>query len=214
MCKDATVELVRPTLDHLPAYADALTRGWSPDNLRPQVAEEQLARFSDDPETFIAGFDDPDAKGPPVILPDGSRVPRLPGVHRWIWQDGFCGTIGLRWQPGTEALPPHCPGHVGYAVVPWRRNRGLASAALIALLPEARAIGLRHIDITTAPENTASIRVIERAGGALIDRFQMAASLGGGECLLFRVALQGQGALTDTAWKSDSGEAIAGSRKG
>jgi len=35
-----------------------------------------------------------------------------------MWDGEFCGQIAFRWQPGTEALPPHCLGHVGYSVVP------------------------------------------------------------------------------------------------
>jgi predicted acetyltransferase len=42
-----------------------------------------------------------------------------------MWDGEFCGSIGLRWLPGTEELPPHCLGHIGYAVVPWKRRLGL-----------------------------------------------------------------------------------------
>ena len=39
-----TIELVKPALEHLPSYVDALQRGWSPDNGRPEVTEgEHLA---------------------------------------------------------------------------------------------------------------------------------------------------------------------------
>jgi len=41
-----------------------------------------------------------------------------------MWDDEFAGSIGFRWQPGTSALPPHCLGHIGYAVVPWKQGRG------------------------------------------------------------------------------------------
>ncbi|MEM7635024.1 MAG: GNAT family N-acetyltransferase [Pseudomonadota bacterium] len=183
------MELIRPTRKQLPAYVDALESGWSPDNLRPEAAQEQIDAISRNADRFLDELDDRHAKGEPVILPDGSRVPRLPGIRRWMWQDGFCGSIGLRWKPGTEELPSHCSGHVGYSVVPWRRQQGIASAALVALLPEARKTGLRHIEITTDPDNQASIRVIERAGGFLVERFQQDVSLGGGVALRFRINL-------------------------
>ncbi|WP_217898968.1 GNAT family N-acetyltransferase [Oceanicola sp. 22II-s10i] len=183
------MNLVIPTRQHLPDYLDALQRGWSPDNLRPEAAQAQIAAAKADPEAFLARFDDRSAEGPPIVLPDGSTTPRLPGFQRWIWQDGFCGTIGLRWQPGTEDLPPTCLGHIGYAVVPWRRDRGFATAALAGMLPGARSIGLRHVDLTTAPENAASIRVIEKCGGVLVERFDKPAALGGGPSLRFRIEL-------------------------
>lgn len=183
------MELMKPGLDLLQAYVAALGKGWSPDNLRPEAAQEQLARIAQDAEAFVASLDDRAAQGGPVTLPDGSTVPRLPGFSRWIWAGGFCGIIGLRWQPGTEALPPTCSGHIGYGVVPWRWGEGLASAALVALLPEARAIGLRHVDITTNAGNRASMRVIEKAGGVLVAIRPAPPALGGMETCLFRIRL-------------------------
>ncbi len=74
-----------------------------------------------------------------IRLPGGGEVPRLPGVVLWIWDGGFCGAINLRYQPGTEELPPHVSGHVGYAVVPWKQRQGHTTRALGLLLPIARA---------------------------------------------------------------------------
>ena len=94
-----------------------------------------------DASSFLAQQFDREAKGPPVKLPDGSTAQRLPGYRLWMWDNEVCGAIGFRWQPGTSALPPHVLGHVGYAVVPWKRRMGYATAALGQLLPRARADG-------------------------------------------------------------------------
>ncbi|MEM7213597.1 MAG: GNAT family N-acetyltransferase [Pseudomonadota bacterium] len=187
------MELVTPTIAKLPDYARALERGWSPDNLRPELATEQLVEISQDANAFVAGLQDNGSRDDEVVLPDGSRVPRLPSMRRWIWDAGFCGTIGLRWQAGTEALPPTCAGHIGYAVVPWRRNQGHASAALIAVLPMARAVGLNHVDLSTDPDNLASIRVMERAGAEFVERFRMSEPLGGREAVRYRIQLTSPG---------------------
>lgn len=181
--------LVRPTQRHLESYRSALKTGWSPDNLRPKAAEEQLAAIAADPKAFLDRMHDPEAKGPPVRLPDGSEVPRLPGLRRWIWQDGFCGSIGLRWQPGSTDLPPHCLGHIGYAVVPWRRGEGLATRALIECLPLAQSYGLTHVDLTTDPDNLGSIRVMEKAGARLVKTFTRVDALGGATSVLYRIDL-------------------------
>lgn len=178
-----------PARDLLDGYTAALERGWSPDNLRPQVAQEQLAAIQTDPQAFLARMDDPAGKGPPVTLPDGSQVPRLPSLRRWIWQDGFCGSIGLRWQAGTDALPPTCLGHIGYAVVPWRRREGLATKALNQMLPIARIVGLRCVDLTVSAENIASIGVIKKAGGKYIHTFETPAALGSASDFLYRIDL-------------------------
>lgn len=116
-------------------------------------------------------------------------MPRLPGYRRWLWDGEFCGAIGLRWQPGTPALPPTCLGHIGYSVVPWKRGRGYATRALGLLLPEARREGLPYVELTTDAANVASRRVIEANGGVLVETFHKPAAHGGAEALRFRIAL-------------------------
>jgi predicted acetyltransferase len=182
--------LVRPGPEHLAGYVAALERGWSADNERgPEAAREELARIQTDAAAFLASMEDREANGPPVTLPDGSLAQRLPGFKRWLWDGDFCGSIGLRWQPGTTALPRHCLGHIGYAVVPWKQRRGYATSALRLILPEARAVGLAYVEITTDPDNIASRRVIEANGGILIERFIKPEQFGCKPGLRFRIAL-------------------------
>ena len=182
--------LVWPGERYLPSYVDALTRGWSPDNMREiEAAKEELAAIATDSHSFLASLVDRDAAGPPITLLDGSTAPRLPGYHRWMWDGDLCGSIGFRWQPGTTALPPYCLGHIGYSVVPWKRNRGYATAALRLFLPEARQEGLAFVELTTDRSNVASCRVIEACGGQLVETFVKPAQLGGSEGLRYRISL-------------------------
>ncbi len=183
------MELVWPTAQFLPGYVHALEQGWSPNNVRPEEGWEELARITRNPGAFLAEQVDREGKGPPIVLPDGTSVPRLPGYRRWMWDGEFCGTIGLRWQPGTTDLPPYCLGHIGYAVVPWKRRRGYATEALRLLLPAARAEGLAFVELTTDASNHASRRVIEANGGELAERFRKPDPYGGAESLRFRIAL-------------------------
>lgn len=184
------MDLVWPSSLHLPSYVAALERGWSPDNMRgAAAARDELASIATDPVAFIDSRVDREAKGPPITLPDGSLVPRLPGYHRWLWDGEFCGSIDFRWSPGTPALPPHCLGHIGYAVVPWKRGRGYATRALGLLLADSRGEGLAYVELTTDADNIASQRVIEANGGRLTEKFTKPVQFGARPGHRYRIQL-------------------------
>lgn len=184
------LSLRKPSRLELPRYKAALQAGWSPDNVRGRAAsEEQLQEIAADPDAFLASLDDPQARGGPIKMPDGSTIARLPGYQRWLWDGDFCGSIGFRWQAGSSELPEHVLGHIGYAVTPWKQRRGYATRALALLLPECRSQGLSHVYLTTTPDNPASQRVILANGGRLLRSFDKAPAYGGGEALLFRIDL-------------------------
>jgi len=182
------MQLVRPGPEHLASYVAALERGWSADNERGiEAAREELSRIQSDAAAFLASMEDREAKGPPITLPDGSSAKRLPSLRRWLWDGEFSGSIGLRWQPGTTALPRYCLGHIGYAIVPWKQQRGYAKSALHLILPEAKAVGLPFVEITTDPDNIASQRVIEANGGILVEHFTKPPQFGCKPGLRFRI---------------------------
>ena len=188
------MQILRPTIKELPSYKAALEQGWSPDNLRGTVAaREMLARLEADTDAFLASLEDREAKGPLVTLPDGTQMKRIPGFHRWMWDassdNPFCGSISLRWKPGTADLPPHVLGHIGYSVVPWKRRLGYATSALKQMSHEARDIGLRYVEITTDPDNVASRRVIEANGGVLMEHFTKPTQFDSTPGLRYRIAL-------------------------
>jgi predicted acetyltransferase len=161
-----SVELIPPGLHRLADYMAALARGWSPTTQR-DVSGEELAMIHADPVAALRHI--AREEGLSRRLADGTQVPFLPGRVFWIWQDGFCGTINLRYQRGTEDLPPHVSGHVGYGVVPWRRGQGIATRALALLLPVAAKAGLARVLVTCDSDNLASRRVIEANGGVYRD---------------------------------------------
>jgi predicted acetyltransferase len=184
------MELVRPSREFLDGYVEALRRGWSP-NTERDVSAEELAAATGDPDSFLAGLDDRNPRGRTVTLPDGSTVPRLPAFTRWLWDGEFAGSINVRWQRGTTDLPPTCPGHIGYSVVPWKQRRGYATQALarlLELLPTET--GLPWVAVTTDPENVPSQKVIEANGGVLVETFERDPSSGGGPALRYRVVLR------------------------
>jgi predicted acetyltransferase len=118
-----TLRLVLPSLEGVPGYATALEQGWSPDTTR-DVSGEQLALLRRDPAALIHELTRQDGT---ITTASGAVVPKLPNRVFWLDDGEFCGLINLRFALGTDALPPHVNGHVGYAVVPWKRCRGYAT---------------------------------------------------------------------------------------
>jgi predicted acetyltransferase len=159
--------LVVPAREHLASYAAALETGWSPNTTR-NVSGEQLASVRADPDAFLESL--VPKPGDTITLPGGKVVERLPGSVRWMWDGEFAGSINFRHVPGTEALPEHVLGHIGYAVVPWKRRRGYASLALGMMLAVAREAGMARVEVCCDSENAISRRVIEGNGGMLIRR--------------------------------------------
>ncbi len=167
-----TLSLVWPAKQYLPSFVDALQRGWSPDPTHPEASSDCLKQIAHDPELFLSQHTDLKVKLPPLVLLDGSMAPHLLGYVQWLWDGQFCGSINLRWQPGTDELPPYVLGHLGYSVVPWKRRLGYATRALGLFLPQVRSEGQKHVDIVTHADNVASQRVIVANGGKFIERFK------------------------------------------
>jgi predicted acetyltransferase len=93
---------------------------------------------------------------------------RVHATHWWIVDgDGYLGAIDLRHYLNAFLLD--VGGHIGYSIRPSFRRRGLATWALGAVLPEARALGLDRVLVTCDDDNIGSARSIERNGGVLED---------------------------------------------
>lgn len=77
------------------------------------------------------------------------------------------GTIRLR--VGSTRHIEYYAGHVGFAVHEPYRGRKYASRSVRLLIPLARRHGLDPLWITCDPENAASRRSIELAGGRFVE---------------------------------------------
>lgn len=156
------LRLERPCRALLPGFVAALKAGWSPTTSHDTSGAllEKLGKLGED--AFLASFNATDGT---VTLDNGKVVPKLPGVVFWISDGDFAGSINFRYSPGTEDLPPHCSGHIGYSVIPEKRRRGYGTAALGLILPYAREVGLKRVSLTTDVDNIPSRRVMEGQGG-------------------------------------------------
>ncbi len=93
---------------------------------------------------------------------------RVHASYWWITErDTYLGAITLRHALNDFLL--RGAGNIGYGIRPSARRRGLATWALAAVLPEARALGLDRVLVTCDVSNVASARAIENCGGLLED---------------------------------------------
>jgi predicted acetyltransferase len=90
----------------------------------------------------------------------------VPATHLWaVAEERFVGRISIR--PELNDALRVSGGHIGYDTVPSFRGRGVATEMLRQALPLARGLGLTAVLLTCDDTNAASIRVIEKNGGAL-----------------------------------------------
>jgi tagatose 1,6-diphosphate aldolase len=159
---DRELELVTPDdrwIDGLLATLnDPRTRDLAPrdsaltrDQLSRFVREFPLGRQNADPEK---GF--------------------VPAYHFWMRlrpesdpPEEIAGGCNLR-VGHTENIERYL-GHIGYNVYPPARGRHLARRAVRLLLPFARRQGINPLWITCNPDNFASRRTCEGAGGRLVE---------------------------------------------
>jgi predicted acetyltransferase len=182
------VELVVPTLEHVPAYLHAVRRGWMGDRTLFGSADALLALAEQDPQVVIDRLADRSTDGV-LFYGDGTTGPRLPALFRWMWDGDFAGNIDLRWQPDGGTLPDDVPGHLGYGTVEWKRGRGYATRALSLMLALAKNEGMTAVDLVTDVDNVASQRVVESNGGVHVEQFTQVERLGGGRAIRWRITL-------------------------
>ncbi|MEO3938772.1 GNAT family N-acetyltransferase [Dermatophilaceae bacterium Soc4.6] len=117
-----------------------------------------------DPHAFAQWVETLRAQERGEQVPDGFVASTL----RWVETEGrLVGTVSLRHELNPFLL--QVGGHIGYAVRPTARRRGVATAALAAMLEVARARGLERALVTCDDDNVGSARTIEGNGGVLED---------------------------------------------
>jgi len=146
--------------------------------LRPLIVADELSfrravdefKAKEPDWLFAFHFDDSVAFVDYVRRLDGwSRGQELPG--NFVPNTFLVGVVGrtivgrVSIRHELNAYLSKYGGHVGYGVVPSRRNRGYASQMLRLTLPIAARLGIARVLVTCDEDNSASRRVIEKAGG-------------------------------------------------
>lgn len=159
---DRDLELVTPDERWVDALLRTLghadTRRLTPKD--SELTREQIVRFVRD---FPLGRQ-----------PANPEKGTVPAYHFWMrlrpesaLPVTIAGGINLRVAHTTN-LEMYL-GHIGYTVYPPARGRQYAARAVRLLLPLARRMGVNPLWITCNPDNVASRRTCETAGGTLVD---------------------------------------------
>ena len=158
------IELVRPTVDLAGSWW-AMVGAFADETIPGSALRSDDRAGLRDPAVFETWVDWlAEQARDNVPLPEG----RVPSSYRWIVDaDRVVGTLALRHRLNPALLV--IGGHLGYAVEPGSRRRGVATAAVRLALTMAAARGIDPVLITCDPQNVASARTIERVGGVLAD---------------------------------------------
>jgi predicted acetyltransferase len=118
-----------------------------------------------DPDTFAEMVRFLHEQREPEALRPGAYVPF---TELWVVEgEEFLGRVSLRHE--LNELLYTWGGHIGYAVRPGARRRGVATAALAGMLEVCRERGIDPVLVTCDEDNVGSRRVIEGAGGEYED---------------------------------------------
>ena len=158
------IELVRPTVDLADSWW-AMVEAFEGEVIHGSSLRRGDCDRLRDPHVFAVWVDWLGEQARDDLpLPEG----RVPSSYRWILDaDRVVGTLALRH--GLNPALLIVGGHIGYAVEPGSRRRGVATAAVRLALSMAAARGIDPLLITCDPDNMASARTIEKVGGVLAD---------------------------------------------
>jgi predicted acetyltransferase len=157
------VELLRPHSSSREAWL-AMAAEFGGEHIDGSAMDRRTVDELRDPEAFEAWIREQEAHERGEGVPEGWVSSSL----RWIAQgDEIVGTIHLRHELNEFLLRDG--GHIGYAVRPTARRRGVASRALAVMLEECRERGINPVLLTCDDGNVASARTIEANGGVLED---------------------------------------------
>jgi L-amino acid N-acyltransferase YncA len=144
----------------MPEHADLVTwPGLMVRAMHPADADRVLAIYQAGLNTGQASFE---TLAPSWADFDATRLP----AHRHVAADASTGEI-IGWAAASAVSSrPVYAGVIEHSVYvdPSRRGRGVGTALLDALIGSTEAAGIWTIQAGIFPENTASLRLHERAG--------------------------------------------------
>lgn len=152
------VVLVTPSKKHIQGYVSALREGHRCGGA-PVATDKEAGDAEEDPGGFLAR----------LAAERFATNGKVPQTTLWLVRGRqFIGEVKIR-----HCLTPELTrkgGHIAYGIRPSLQGFGYATQALQLALGWAwQNLGLGRVLLTVLASNTASIRVIEKNGGSLVD---------------------------------------------
>lgn len=157
-----TLKLVKPTIEFEAEYLAMIDEyrevGESYPYTNTELARRNFAAFLQELEDRAQG----------VRLPAG--VPQL--LTYWLVKERKLIVGEIRLRPTIPQPYEKYLGHIGYNIRRSQRGKGYATCQLALVLDEARRCNLAGVMITIMGDNPASVRVIEKNGGKLLQEIK------------------------------------------
>ncbi|MDQ2713432.1 MAG: GNAT family N-acetyltransferase [Chloroflexota bacterium] len=153
-----TLELAKPAVEYASGYL-AMIDEYS--EAGEEYVYNNIALAREDFAQFVHELEE-EAEG--IGLPPG-----VPAKQSYLLLKDGRHIIGeIRFRPHLTPPYERFFGHIGYNIRPAQRGHGYVTRLLALLLDEARKFHLPGVSLAVEPENLASIRVIEKNGGKLL----------------------------------------------
>lgn len=146
-----SVRLIRPTMKYQASFRDALREFLLVDG-KNEGDPEKIGDLIVESRRMARGVNLPKGKVQTSIF--------------WLMDDDdFVGRVRLSHRLNRNLR--NRGGHIGYIILPSKRNLGYGVKILMLALSKARKLGLKKVLLTCDEGNIASRKIIERNGGRL-----------------------------------------------
>ncbi|GCE24123.1 GNAT family N-acetyltransferase [Dictyobacter kobayashii] len=156
------LELIKPSIEYSAQYLAMVDEGietgegYGYNNV--ELAREDFAAFVQELEDESQG----------IGLPTG-----LPAQQTYfLLKEGQMVVGEIRFRPAITPPYEKYNGHIAYNIRPSQRGKGYATRQLALVLQEARKLGLPFVTLTVENDNPASVRVIQKNGGKLLQTIE------------------------------------------
>ncbi len=155
--------LIRPSIEYLTSYIEFA------EQLEEEGNKERfpLDEAKKDPNTYIENMKILETERYKTIAPY-----LVPTTILWLIEengDEVIGRLSIRHSLGNDFLK-NFGGHIGYAVKPKYRRKGIGTFLLGEGLKFAEKVGVSEVLITCDEGNIPSKKIIEQGGGRYIDK--------------------------------------------